>query len=46
MFTMARYRKYTSKKIIKLTRQQIMMIEDEWFDRYNRNYNLTTNKVG
>ena len=46
MYTMARYRKHTSKKIIKLTRQQIMMIEDEWFDRYNRNYNLTTNKVG
>ncbi len=31
-------RKYSSKKIIKLTRQQILMIEDEWFDRYNRNY--------
>ena len=40
-------RKYTSKKIIKLTRQQIMMIEDEWNDRFNRNYyKLNTNKVG
>ena len=39
---MARTRKYTSKKIIKLTRQQIMMIEDEWFDRYNRNYKQNT----
>ena len=38
-------RVYSSKKIIKLTRQQIMMIEDEWFDRFNRNYNLNTNKV-
>ena len=38
-------RKYSSKKIIKLTRQQIMMIEDEWFDRFNRNYNANTNKV-
>ena len=35
---MAYTRKHTHKKIIKLTRQQIMMIEDEWFDRYNRNY--------
>ena len=42
---MARTRKHTHKKIIKLTRQQIMMIEDEWFDRFNRNYNLNTNKV-
>ena len=40
-------RKYTSKKIIKLTRQQIMMIEDEWNDRFNRNYyKLNTNLVG
>tara|TARA_R100001463_G_scaffold62043_1_gene114945 strand:- start:1639 stop:1767 length:129 start_codon:yes stop_codon:yes gene_type:complete len=29
-------RKYKSKKIIKLTRQEIMMIEDEWYDRYNK----------
>jgi len=43
---MARSRKYTSKKIIKLTRQQIMMIEDEWFDRYNKNYNVNTKTVG
>ena len=43
---MAYTRKHTHKKIIKLTRQQIMMIEDEWFDRFNRNYNVNTNKVG
>lgn len=43
---MANTRKHTHKKIIKLTRQQIMMIEDEWFDRYNRNYNLNTKRVG
>lgn len=30
-------RKYSSKKIIKLTRQQILMIEDEWYRRYNIN---------
>ena len=45
MYTMAHSRKYTSKKIIKLTRQQIMMIEDEWFDRFNRNYNVNTKLV-
>ena len=39
-------RKHSHTKIIKLTRQQIMMIEDEWFDRFNRNYNLNTKKVG
>ena len=31
-------RKYSSKKIIKLTRQQILMIEDEWNERFNVNY--------
>ena len=40
-------RKYSSKKIIKLTRQQIMMIEDEWNNRFNRNYyNTNTIKIG
>ena len=29
-------RKHKHKKILKLTRQQIMMIEDEWYDRYNK----------
>ena len=29
-------RKYTHKKI--LTRQQILMIEDEWNERFNVNY--------
>ena len=42
---MARTRKHTHHKIIKLTRQQIMMIEDEWFDRFNRNYNVNTKPV-
>ena len=42
MYTMARYRKHTSKKIIKLTRQEIMMIEDAWY----RKYNINTNKAG
>ena len=47
MYTMARSRKHTHKKILKFTRQQIMMIEDEWYDRFNRNYyKLNTNKVG
>ena len=39
-------RKYSSKKIIKLTRQQIIAIEDEWYDRFNKNYNLNTKRVG
>ena len=33
-----RKRKHSHNKIIKLTRQQIMMVEDEWYDRYNRVY--------
>ena len=40
-------RKHTHHKIIKLTRQQILMIEDEWNNRFNRNYyKFNTNKVG
>ncbi len=31
-------RKRTSKTILKLTRQQIMLAEDEWYDKFNRNY--------
>ena len=46
MYTMARSRKHTHNKVIKLTRQQIMMIEDEWYDRFNRNYNLNTKQIG
>ena len=43
MFTMARSRKFTHKTVLKLTRQQIMLIEDEWWDRYNKiTYNLNT----
>ena len=41
-----RKRKHSHTKIIKLTRQQILMIEDEWYARYNRNsYKTNTNKV-
>mgnify|MGYP003137141099 CR=1 FL=1 len=40
-------RKYTSKKIIVLKSEEIRMIEDEWNDRFNRNYyKLNTNLVG
>ena len=47
MFTMARFRKFTHKTVLKLTRQQIMLIEDEWWDRYNkRTYNINTKTVG
>ena len=39
-------RKHSHTKIIKLTRQQIMMIEDKWYDRYNRNsYKTNTKKA-
>jgi hypothetical protein len=31
-------RKYSHKKILKLTRQQIMLVEDEWYDKFNRSY--------
>ena len=47
MYTMARYRKHTHKVVNKLTKQQILMIEDEWWSRYNTVvYKLNTNKVG
>ena len=46
MYTMARYRKHTHNKILKFTRQQIMMIEDEWYAKFNKNYNLNTKQVG
>lgn len=39
-------RKYKSKKIIKLTRQEIMLVEDEWHGKFNRNYNLNTKIFG
>ena len=45
MYTMARSRKHTHKVITKLTRQQIMMIEDEWYDRYNRSYYNVNTKI-
>ena len=47
MFIMARSRKYTHKAVLKLTRQQILMIEDEWWDKYNKEtYKRNTNIVG
>ena len=39
-------RKYTSKKIIVLKSEQIRMIEDEWWNRFNRNTHLNTKLVG
>jgi len=39
-------RKFTHKKIITMTREQIRMVEDEWYDKFNKNYNINTNKVG
>ncbi len=42
---MAHSRKHKHKVIAKLTRQQIMMIEDEWYARFNKAYYKTsTNK--
>ena len=43
---MARYRKHTHNKIIKLTRQEITLVEDEWYAKFNKNYNLNTKQVG
>ena len=42
---MAHSRKHTHKIITKLTRQQIMMIEDEWYDRYNKNSYYKQNTI-
>ena len=40
-------RKHTHHKIIKLTKKEILMIEDRWYARYNKAYyNINTNKVG
>ena len=40
-------RKYKSKKLIVLKSEQIRMIEDEWNDRFNKNYyKLNTKSVG
>ena len=47
MYIMARYRKHTHKTVLKLTRQQILMIEDEWWDKYNKEtYKRNTKLVG
>ncbi len=41
---MAHSRKHTHKVITKLTRKQIMMIEDEWYARYNKAVYKTNTK--
>ena len=42
---MARSRKYTSKKFIKLTKREFDFEVDQWYAMFNRNYNTNTNKV-
>lgn len=34
-------RKHSHNKIIKLTRKQIMMVEEEWWARYNKKNTIT-----
>ena len=46
MYTMARSRKYTSKKFIKLTKREFDFEVDQWYARFNRNYNTNTKLVG
>ena len=46
MYTMARSRKYTSKKFFKLTKAEFTFEEDQWYARFNKNYNTNTIKVG
>ena len=36
-------RKFTNKTIITMTSEQIRLVEDEWFDKFNRTYNVNTN---
>ena len=43
---MSKVRKHNHHKVITISREMIRMIEDEWYERYNRNYNINTNKVG
>ena len=38
-------RKYKSNKVIILKSEEIRMIEDEWYNRFNKNYNTNTNIV-
>ena len=35
-----------NKRVIVLKSEEIRMIEDEWWGRFNKNYNINTNKVG
>ena len=46
MYTMARSRKYTSKKFFKLTKAEFTFEEDQWYARFNRNHNTNTKLVG
>ena len=46
MYTMASSRKYTSKKFFKLTKKEFTFEEDQWYARFNKNYNTNTIKVG
>ena len=40
-------RKYTHKKVITMTSEQIRLVEDEWYSKFNKVfYNINTNKVG
>ena len=40
---MKKNRKYNrTKTIVKLSRQEIEMIKDEWYTRFNTNYNKNT----
>ena len=29
-----------------MTREQIRMVEDEWYSRFNKNYNVNTRIIG
>jgi len=44
--TMARTRKYTSKKITKLTKREFDFEVDQWYAKFNKNYNANTKLVG
>ena len=41
---MAHYRKRSHNKVIKLTKKEIMMIEDEWYARFNKAVYKTNTK--
>jgi len=45
MYIMAHSRKHKHKSFIKLTRKEIILIEDEWFRRFNANTQIKYDKV-